>query len=56
MIEQDFVIILEKAIHFEITRQQSLVERGIEIISETRQWDDRRKITVSARTKEEESD
>ena len=47
---------LEKAIHFEITRQQSLVERGIEIISETRQWDDRRKITVSARSKEEESD
>jgi len=47
---------LEKAIHFEITRQQSLVDRGIEIISETRQWDDRRKITVSARTKEEESD
>jgi aspartyl-tRNA(Asn)/glutamyl-tRNA(Gln) amidotransferase subunit B len=47
---------LEKAIHFEITRQQSLVERDIKIISETRQWDDRRKITVSARTKEEESD
>ncbi len=47
---------LEKAIHFEITRQQSLVERGIEVISETRQWDDRRKITVSARSKEEESD
>jgi aspartyl-tRNA(Asn)/glutamyl-tRNA(Gln) amidotransferase subunit B len=47
---------LEKAIHFEITRQQSLVERGISVISETRQWDDRRKITVSARTKEEEQD
>ncbi len=47
---------LEKALHFEITRQQSLVERGIEIISETRQWDDRRKITVSARSKEEEQD
>ena len=47
---------LEKAIHFEITRQQSLVERGIEVISETRQWDDRRKITVSARSKEEEQD
>ena len=47
---------LEKAIHFEITRQQSLVERDIKIISETRQWDDRRKITVSARTKEGESD
>jgi aspartyl-tRNA(Asn)/glutamyl-tRNA(Gln) amidotransferase subunit B len=47
---------LEKALHFEITRQQSLVERGISVISETRQWDDRRKITVSARTKEEEQD
>ncbi len=47
---------LEKAIHFEITRQESLVERGIEVISETRQWDDRRKITVSARSKEEEHD
>lgn len=47
---------LEKAIHFEITRQQSLLERNIQIISETRQWDDRRKITVSARQKEEEQD
>lgn len=47
---------LEKALHFEITRQQSLVERGIPVISETRQWDDKRKITVSARTKEEEQD
>ena len=45
---------LEKAIHFELTRQQSLVERNIPVISETRQWDDKRKITVSARTKEEE--
>lgn len=47
---------LEKAIHFEITRQQSLVERDIPVASETRQWDDRRKITVSARTKEEEQE
>ena len=47
---------LEKAIHFELTRQQSLVERNIPVISETRQWDDKRKITVSARTKEEEQD
>lgn len=47
---------LEKAIHFEITRQQSLVERNIPVISETRQWDDKRKITVSARTKEEEQE
>jgi len=47
---------LEKAVHFEITRQQSLHEREIEIIQETRHWDDRRKITVSARTKEEEDE
>ena len=47
---------LEKATHFEITRQQSLAEREIEIVQETRHWDDRRKITVSARTKEEEEE
>jgi len=47
---------LEKAVHFEITRQQSLTERKIEIVQETRQWDDGRKITVSARTKEEEAE
>ena len=47
---------LEKAVHFEITRQQSLAEREIGIIQETRHWDDKRKITVSARTKEEEEE
>ena len=47
---------IEKALHFEITRQQSLLERGIEIIAETRHWDDARRITVSARSKEEEQD
>ena len=47
---------LEKAVHFEITRQQSLHERKIEIIQETRHWDDRRKITVSSRSKEEEGE
>jgi len=41
---------LEKAVHFEITRQQSLHEREIEIIQETRHWDDTMKITISART------
>ena len=45
---------LEKAIQFEITRQQSLVDRGISVVPETRHWDEKRKITVSARTKEEE--
>ena len=47
---------LEKALHFEITRQQSLFERDIEIAQETRHWDDRRKITVSSRSKEEDQD
>ena len=47
---------LEKALHFEITRQQSLSERDIEISQETRHWDDKRKITVSSRSKEEDQD
>ncbi|AJZ75324.1 Asp-tRNA(Asn)/Glu-tRNA(Gln) amidotransferase subunit GatB [Candidatus Nitrosotenuis cloacae] len=47
---------LEKAIHFEMTRQQSLKERGIEISQETRHWDDKRKITISSRSKEEDED
>ena len=47
---------LEKALHFEITRQESLVSRNIPIDQETRHWDDRRKITISARSKEGEED
>ena len=47
---------LEKATHFEITRQNSLHSRDIEIVQETRHWDDKRKITVSSRSKEEDLD
>ena len=47
---------IEKALHFEITRQQSLLEREISVVSETRHWDDARRITVSSRSKEEEQD
>ncbi len=47
---------IEKALHFEITRQQSLAERGIVIPAETRHWDEARKITISSRSKEEEQD
>ncbi len=47
---------LEKAVHFEITRQQSLHSRDIQIVQETRHWDDKRKITVSSRSKEEDLD
>ncbi len=47
---------LEKAVHFEITRQESLQSRDIPIAQETRHWDDKRKITISSRSKEEELD
>jgi len=47
---------IEKALHFEITRQQSLLERAIPVVAETRHWDDARRITVSSRSKEEEQD
>lgn len=47
---------LEKAVHFEITRQESLHSRAIEIAQETRHWDDKRKITISSRSKEEALD
>ncbi len=47
---------IEKALHFEMTRQQSLLERAIPVIAETRHWDDARRITVSSRSKEEEQD
>ena len=47
---------LEKALHFEITRQETLASRGINIDAETRQWDDGRRVTISARKKEEETD
>lgn len=47
---------LEKAIHFELTRQESLKERSIPIVQETRHWDDKRKITISSRTKEVDED
>jgi aspartyl-tRNA(Asn)/glutamyl-tRNA(Gln) amidotransferase subunit B len=47
---------IEKALHFEMTRQQSLIERGISVPAETRHWDEARKITISSRSKEEEQD
>jgi aspartyl-tRNA(Asn)/glutamyl-tRNA(Gln) amidotransferase subunit B len=47
---------LEKAIHFELTRQESLKSRDIPISQETRHWDDKRKITIASRSKEEDED
>ena len=47
---------LEKALEYELVRQQSLVKRGISVSQETRHWDEQRKITVSSRSKEEDMD
>ena len=47
---------VEKALTYEISRQTSLSTRNIRINSETRHWDEQRKITQIARTKEEEQD
>ena len=47
---------VEKALLFEISRQKSLGTKGIEVKSETRHWDDARRITIQSRTKEEEQD
>lgn len=47
---------VEKALSYEITRQKTMSVRDIEIKSETRHWDEARKVTKQARTKEEEED
>ncbi|MDQ2685673.1 MAG: Asp-tRNA(Asn)/Glu-tRNA(Gln) amidotransferase subunit GatB [Thermoproteota archaeon] len=47
---------VEKSIHYEITRQKSLIMHDIAVQAETRHWDEKRKITISARSKEEEED
>jgi aspartyl-tRNA(Asn)/glutamyl-tRNA(Gln) amidotransferase subunit B len=47
---------VEKALSYEITRQKTMLAREIEIKSETRHWDEARKITKQARGKETEED
>jgi aspartyl-tRNA(Asn)/glutamyl-tRNA(Gln) amidotransferase subunit B len=47
---------VEKALHYEIMRQQTMVRKEIEVKAETRHWDDARKLTKESRTKEEEQD
>ena len=43
---------LEKALNYEITRQNTLIGNDNKIDQETRHWDDRRKITIPSRSKE----
>ncbi|MDQ6668311.1 MAG: Asp-tRNA(Asn)/Glu-tRNA(Gln) amidotransferase subunit GatB [Thermoproteota archaeon] len=47
---------VEKALGYEIARQKTMSVRDIEIKSETRHWDDARKVTKQSRAKEEEED
>lgn len=47
---------VEKALTYEITRQQTMNLHEMEIKAETRHWDDKRKITKQSRSKEEEED
>ena len=47
---------VEKAIQFEIERQQVLLEEGKQVLQETRLWDFERNRTVSMRSKEEAYD
>jgi len=47
---------VERALSYEIIRQKNALKRGKVLIQETRHWDDKRKITISLRSKEFEAD
>jgi len=47
---------VERALRHEIIRQKNLIKRGKKLTQETRHWDDKRRITISLRTKEFEAD
>ncbi|MBY9012055.1 MAG: Asp-tRNA(Asn)/Glu-tRNA(Gln) amidotransferase subunit GatB [Candidatus Lokiarchaeota archaeon] len=47
---------VERALRHEIVRQKNAIKRGKIMIQETRHWDDKRKITISLRSKEFEED
>jgi aspartyl-tRNA(Asn)/glutamyl-tRNA(Gln) amidotransferase subunit B len=47
---------VEKSIYYEITRQKTLNMHDIAVKAETRHWDEKRKVTVAARSKEEEEE
>src|SRR6202011_1159056 len=47
---------VERALRFEDVRQRQALERGEEIVQETRHWDEDRQVTFSSRQKEEAQD
>jgi len=47
---------VQRALEYEIKRQQYVLEAGSEVIQETRLWDDAQGVTISMRSKEEAHD
>jgi len=47
---------VEKALKFEIIRQETILKQGGEIVRETRHWDAERRVTLPARSKEVEAE
>jgi len=47
---------VERALRHEIVRQKNLIKRRKELTQETRHWDEKRRVTISMRTKEFEAD
>jgi len=47
---------VERALKHEIIRQKNTLKRGKTLMQETRHWDEKRRVTISLRTKEFEAD